>query len=236
MKIIDDWDKIYEEQARQYAVLPDWPLVREVGRLKAAWHQVKFMQYDSYQIYHYLNFLPIDGGQEFSGGKRAFIPSQNPLSYIFHSWDQNDNQHPGAAVVKAEMHIQDRNQDQCFTVDGGTYAAQRMPRDEVTKNLGGNNCGVLFDKQAGLRPRIIKTEDFNWHANGLFYPTEGFGGTNPEVPIFSNKEQQRKYMGRFFTYKENVFGKKFHGHDTYDEKYLPHTGNGPYQLTKGEAH
>lgn len=229
--LLDKWDKYYEENARKYAVLPDWPILREIGRIKAGWHQVMFMKHENYHVYHTLNFSTLDSGVEFGQRFRAFIPGNNPLTYAFHSWDENSNYHPGSCVTKAEAHLQDRHTDQVISLDGKDgHGWARTARFEWNKGQLLAHQGYSYSNINGIRPKLIKTEDYNWHGNGLFYPLEGSKLTRPDCPIFASEEQERKFAGRWFSYKESLFGKKMHGHASPDEQFLNHNDS-IYRLT-----
>jgi len=57
----------------------------------------------------------------------------------------------------------------------------------------------------GYKPKLLKTEDFGWHANGYERPWANFAAT--EGVTFRDAEQMRKYMGRFHMYPDVVIAK-----------------------------
>jgi len=71
------------------------------------------------------------------------------------------------------------------------------------------NCQVLPDSISmgnGFRPKMLKTEDFGWHANGYDRPAHN-GTYNCDNLIFESQEQQDKFMGRFQVWKDTLLNK-----------------------------
>jgi len=232
--LVAKWDKQYEAEAKEYAVLPDWPVIREIGRLKSYWHQFQFMRYENHYVYHTTNMTGVDAGFEFNQRYRAFTPGNNILNYQFYVFDYSDNLHPQGRTCDAEATLQVRNMSQVTGILGNYNAMEKSTQFDVNKNKDANHTnqtGLL--KMCGIRPRILKTEDYNWHANGLLYPLESSMITRQPTPIFANEEQERKFMGRWFSYKESIFGKKFTGGaDTPDERYMDSRVYSSYSIPK----
>jgi len=71
------------------------------------------------------------------------------------------------------------------------------------------NCQVRPDSIAmgnGFRPKMLKTEDFGWHANGFDRPAHN-GTYRCDNLIFESQEQQDKFMGRFQVWKDTLLNK-----------------------------
>jgi len=221
--ILDKWDKFYEENSRPYAVLPDWPFIRQIQRIKTAWHQMKFMQYENYHVSHMLHYSEFKDGSTYTQPIRAFIPTETPISLFFFAWDDSDIKHPQGPVHNAEIHLQHRNtEEHSLGINdhktGNIDRRQRFYWNQQQSQM--HNTGAFMNTIVNIRPKILKTEDFGWHANGLFYPLEGSRFIRPETPIFANQEQERKFLGRWNSYKETMFGKKYHGSKPYNADWM----------------
>lgn len=97
-------------------------------------------------------------------------------------------------VIYAEDHLQDRLLQQ----KAGVGAKNSM-----------QNCqtyGISINQGNGFRPKMLKTEDFGWHANG-FDRCAHNGVYTCDNAIFENQEQMDRFMGRFHVWKDSLLNK-----------------------------
>jgi len=211
-EIIGKWDRYHNEVARKYAVLPDWPILSIVNDMKSYWHQLMFMRYENNYATNQLDWVRNSGSQICT---KAFTPSADPISWLVRQSENNTIWHTQVSTMTAERRLEDR----------AMTAGQQMmktPRLEWLKHRDNPNDGIRNPQISGIRPRLLKTEDFGWHANGFFNNLEAHPFVRAEMPVFADEEQEKKWMGRMQAYKDNLFGKKVIGHHSHpvDEKYL----------------
>jgi len=112
----------------------------------------------------------------------------------FFSFSENHSRNFQKQVTDAEEMLQERMLQTKFQVG---------PKSNM------ENCQVLPDSISmgnGYRPRMLKTEDFGWHANGYDRPAHN-GTYKCDNLIFESQEQQDKFMGRFQVWKDTLLNK-----------------------------
>jgi hypothetical protein len=97
-------------------------------------------------------------------------------------------------VIYAEDHLQDRLIQQKAGVG---------PKNPM---LGSNIMELGIQMGNGYRPKVLKTEDFGWHANG-FDRCAHNGVYGCDNAMFENQEQMDKFMGRFHVWKDTLLNK-----------------------------
>jgi len=222
-EIVKKWDVYHNEHARKYAVLPDWPILSIVNDMKSYWHQLMFMKYENNYALNQLDWIR----NQSQVCTKAFTPSRDPISWLVRHSENSAIWHHQGYTMNAERRIEERN------LSVGQLS--RTPRMEMLKHRDNPNDGIRNPQVAGIKPRLLKTEDYGWHANGLFNNLEAHPWARAEMPIFENEEQEKKWMGRMVAYKDNLFGKKVIGHHNHpvDEKFLQ---PGVYSPARFDAH
>jgi len=97
-------------------------------------------------------------------------------------------------VIYAEDHLQERLLQSKAGVGG------KNPM--LTSNI--MELGIAMGN--GYRPKVLKTEDFGWHANG-FDRCAHNGVYGCDNAMFENQEQMDKFMGRFHVWKDSLLNK-----------------------------
>lgn len=219
INMLNRWDAYHQENARKYAVLPDWPIVSIINDLKSYWHQLMFMRYENHHATNKLDWLRNDTCRQTA---KAFSPQKDPLAFFIRRDEDMSAYHHQTSTAIAERRLELR------ACDAGQQLV-RTPRLEYLKHRDNPNDFIRNPQVSGIRPKMLKTEDFEWHANGLFNNLDAHPFVRPQLPIFMDKEQEKKYMGRQFAYKDHMFGKKLTGVTPQDEKYLMPGVYGPYK-------
>jgi len=110
------------------------------------------------------------------------------------TWSENHTHNFQKQVTDAEEMLQERMMQTKFQIG---------PKSNM------ENCQVMPDSISmgnGFRPKILKTEDFGWHANGFMRPAHN-GTYNCDNLIFESQEQQDRFMGRFQVWKDTLLNK-----------------------------
>ena len=209
VQMIKTWDTYHRENARKYAVLPDWPILNIINDMKSIWHQYMFMRWENNYALSNMDWLRNDNNQMAKG----YLPNRGPASFFYHQDDTLTTNHHQTKTLQAERRLEERHM-----TAGQIFG--RTPRQEMTKHRDNPNDGIRQPQVSGIRPKMLKTEDYGWHANGLLYNLEANPWDGNEMPTFTDKEQEAKWMGRNFVYKSSVFQKKLVGHVAPDEKFL----------------
>jgi len=97
-------------------------------------------------------------------------------------------------VIYAEDHLQDRLLQQ----KAGVGAKNAMQTCQIME------YGIQAGQ--GYRPKVLKTEDFGWHANG-FDRCAHNGVYTCDNAMFENQEQMDRFMGRFHVWKDSLLNK-----------------------------
>jgi len=116
---------------------------------------------------------------------------RNPNVFTF---SENHSHNWQKSVTDAEEMLQERMMQTKFQIG-------------AKSNM--ESCQVLPDSISmgnGFRPKMLKTEDFGWHANGFNRPAHN-GTYNCDNLIFESQEQQDKFMGRFHAWKDFILNK-----------------------------
>jgi hypothetical protein len=116
---------------------------------------------------------------------------RNPNIFTF---SENHSRSMQKQVTDAEELLQERMMQTKFQIG---------PKSNM------ENCQVMADSIAmgnGFRPKMLKTEDFGWHANGFDRPAHN-GTYRCDNLIFESQEQQDKFMGRFQVWKDTLLNK-----------------------------
>lgn len=92
-------------------------------------------------------------------------------------------------IAYAERHIEERN----------TCQVLGRNVNQIAHGLGGTHNRVELNFMV-FKPKLVKTEDFGWHANGPFKPWHNNFHCPP--PIFRDQEQMDKFMGRFQSFND----------------------------------
>jgi len=116
---------------------------------------------------------------------------RNPNAFTF---SENHSHNWQKSVTDAEEMLQERMMQTKFQIG-------------AKSNM--ESCQVMPDSISmgnGFRPKMLKTEDFGWHANGFNRPAHN-GTYNCDNLIFESQQQQDKFMGRFHAWKDFVLNK-----------------------------
>jgi len=116
---------------------------------------------------------------------------RNPNAFTF---SENHSHNWQKSVTDAEEMLQERMMQTKFQIG---------PKSNM------ENCQVMPDSISmgnGFRPKMLKTEDFGWHANGFNRPAHN-GTYNCDNLIFESQEQQDRFMGRFHAWKDFILNK-----------------------------
>lgn len=119
------------------------------------------------------------------------ILEKNPNVF---TWSENHSFNYQKQVTDAEEMLQERMLKTKFEVG-------------ATSNM--ESCRIMpasITMGNGFRPKILKTEDFGWHANGFDRPAHN-GTYNCDNLIFESQEQQDRFMGRFQVWKDTLLNK-----------------------------
>jgi len=92
-------------------------------------------------------------------------------------------------IAFSERHIEERN----------TCQVLGRNVNQIGHGLGGTHNRLELNFMV-FKPKLVKTEDFGWHANGPFKPWHNNFHCPP--PIFRDQEQMDKFMGRFQSFSD----------------------------------
>jgi len=92
-------------------------------------------------------------------------------------------------IQYSERHIEERN----------TCQVLGRSVNQIGHGLGGVHNRLELNFMV-FKPKLVKTEDFGWHANGSFKPWHNNFHCPP--PVFRDQEQMDKFMGRFQSFSD----------------------------------
>lgn len=119
------------------------------------------------------------------------ILERNPNVF---TWAENHSRNFQKQVTDAEEMLQERMLTTKFEV--GAKSNMESCQIKPASITMGN----------GYRPKMLKSEDFGWHANGFDRPAHN-GTYNCDNLIFESQEQQDRFMGRFQVWKDTLLNK-----------------------------
>jgi len=222
--VLNKMDNYYETNARDHGTFPDWPIICMFNDMKALYYQMCFMKG---QDRYFSKMHEFQWNANANNSARRGYDTKNPIYNWLHGyWDRAQVMHTGADAHFAEARIADR-----YMADN--QHANRHYRNEWQQNKEhGAGDGILFPQMGGIKPKLLKCEDFGWHHNGNLYPLELQPYAFPDVGLYKDREQYEKALGKFYTYKDNHFEKKLYSHGTTADLWMtPGKSYGP-----GAAH
>merc|ERR1712110_5765 len=93
------------------------------------------------------------------------------------------------SIAMAERHIEERN----------TCQVLGRNVNQIGHGIGGVHNRLELNFMV-FKPKLVKTEDFEWHGNGAFKPWHNNFHCPP--PVFRDQEQMDKFMGRFQSFSD----------------------------------
>jgi len=199
-------DEYYEKNARNHGTFPDWPIINIFNDMRALYYQMCFMKG---QDRYFSKLHQFAWSAEANASARKGYDPQNPIyGWLVAYWDRCQLFHIGADAHYAETRVADK-----YMADN--QHANRHYRNEWQQNKEfAAGDGIFFPQMGGIKPKLLKCEDFGWHNNGNLYPMEVSSYAFPDVGLYKDKEQYEKALGKFYAYKDNHFEKKLYGHGT----------------------